>query len=153
MKSLYAAEKVPRYSDAMATPTYLVGFDSLMADLPSYEAVVAWRNERGWKKCFSLSLTLSNLFLRDLPLHGPPSCGSEGRIEIHSSWWSRHSSDLISRSDRLVSVLFLFLSLPLLYFIFMFCCQFFFPSSNFISWDFIGILQFQASLLVYARKF
>ena len=102
-----AAAKVPKHCDIMVSPTYLVGLDTLKVDRPVYESVLAWRNGQGWQKCFSRSLTLSNLFQKDLPLHGPLSCCSDGRIEVHGSW-SRQSSYL-SRSDRLVCVLIPFL--------------------------------------------
>lgn len=90
----------------MTSPTYLVGLDTLKADLHSSESVLAWRNGQCWQKCFSISLTLSNLFQNDLPTRGPLSHGCDGRIEVLGSW-SRQSSYFLSRSGRVVCVLIL----------------------------------------------
>lgn len=90
----------------MTSPAYLVGLDTLKADLRSYESVLAWRNGQCWQKCFSISLTLSNS--KDLPAQGPLSDGGDGRIQVHGSW-SRQSSYFLSRNDRVVCVLLLFL--------------------------------------------
>lgn len=105
-----AAAKNPKCFDVMESPTYLVGLDTLKADLHSYKSVLAWRNDECWQKCFSLSLTLSNLSQKDLPACGPLLYGSDGRIEVKGSW-SRQSSYFQSRSGRVVclSILLLFL--------------------------------------------
>ncbi|XP_024020478.1 uncharacterized protein LOC21409015 isoform X4 [Morus notabilis] len=89
--------KNPKCHDVMISPTYLIGLDTLKADLHSYKSVLAWRNDRCWQKCFSLSLTLSNLSQKDLPGYGPLLHGSDGRIEVEGSW-SRTSSYFMSRS-------------------------------------------------------
>ncbi|XP_062092706.1 uncharacterized protein LOC133798443 isoform X2 [Humulus lupulus] len=91
--------KVPKYYDVMISPTYLVGLDTLKADLHSYESVLAWRNSHCWQKCFSISLTLSSLLSNGLPAHGPLAQGSDGRIEVCGSW-SRQSSYILSRTGR-----------------------------------------------------
>ncbi|XP_030489241.2 uncharacterized protein LOC115705912 isoform X1 [Cannabis sativa] len=92
--------KVPKYYDVMMSPTYLVGLDTLKADLNSYQSVLAWRNSHCWQKCFSLSLTLSSLLSNGLPAHGPLAHGSDGRIEVCGSW-SRQSSYILSRTSRM----------------------------------------------------
>ncbi|KAF4351235.1 hypothetical protein G4B88_019337 [Cannabis sativa] len=92
--------KVPKYYDVMMSPTYLVGLDTLKADLKSYQSVLAWRNSHCWQKCFSLSLTLSSLLSNGLPAHGPLAHGSDGRIEVCGSW-SRQSSYILSRTSRM----------------------------------------------------
>ncbi|PON49464.1 Tetratricopeptide-like helical domain containing protein [Parasponia andersonii] len=90
--------KVPKFYDIMMSPTYLVGLDTLKTD-HSYESALAWRNDQCWQKCFSISLTLSNLHQNDLPAHRLLSHCSDGRIEVLGSW-SGQSSYFLSKSGR-----------------------------------------------------
>jgi len=103
------ATKGPKY-DYLTSPTYLVGLDMLKADPQSYESFLAGRNGRWWKKCFSLSLAISNLRQKPFPVDGPFLHGNDGRIEIYGNW-NRQSSYFQSRNRKLVCSLFLDYSL------------------------------------------
>ncbi|KAF7822312.1 uncharacterized protein G2W53_027767 [Senna tora] len=75
------ATKVPKSHRATILPTYLVGLDILRADQLAYKSVLAHRNTQFWQKCFSLSLTTSNLLQHGLPVDGQFFNGGDERIE------------------------------------------------------------------------
>ncbi|KAL5569130.1 hypothetical protein UlMin_025705 [Ulmus minor] len=85
--------KVPKYCGVTMPPAYIVGIDTLRADLQSYDSALVWRNGQCWQKCFSLSLALSSLFQKDFPGN---ECLCDGRIEVHGNR-SRQTSYFLSR--------------------------------------------------------
>ncbi|KAF7825249.1 uncharacterized protein G2W53_016413 [Senna tora] len=80
------ATKVPKSHRATILPTYLVGLDILRADQLAYKSVLAHRNSQCWQKCFSLSLTTSNLLQHGLPVDGSFFNGVDERIEVRGTW-------------------------------------------------------------------
>ncbi|GMI86265.1 hypothetical protein like AT2G39580 [Hibiscus trionum] len=86
--------KLAKYHDVFISPTYIVSLDILKAD--THKSAVPWGNAQCWWKYFSICLSLSSFFQKDLPtdesfLHG------DGRIEVHGSW-NRQSSYFQSRN-------------------------------------------------------
>ncbi|KAL5733279.1 hypothetical protein ACOSQ2_032971 [Xanthoceras sorbifolium] len=90
-----SATKLSKFQNILTPPMYIISLDMLKADSHSYESIVARRHGQCWRKCFSMSLTLSSMFQKDLPtefLHT-----SDGRIEVHDGW-SGQSSYFQSRN-------------------------------------------------------
>ncbi|KAK8535982.1 hypothetical protein V6N12_012645 [Hibiscus sabdariffa] len=90
-----------KYHDVFISPTYIVSLDILKAD--PHELVVPWGNAHCWWKYFSICLSLSSFFQKDLPTDERlPTDESflhcdDGRIEVHGSW-NRQSSYFQSRN-------------------------------------------------------
>ncbi|XP_039051686.1 uncharacterized protein LOC120193179 isoform X2 [Hibiscus syriacus] len=84
-----------RYHDVFISPTYIVSLDILKAD--PHGSVVPWGNAHCWWKYFSICLSLSSIFQKDLPTDESFLHGDDGRIEVYGSW-NRQSSYFRSRN-------------------------------------------------------
>ncbi|XP_019419369.1 PREDICTED: uncharacterized protein LOC109329917 isoform X2 [Lupinus angustifolius] len=89
--------KVPKCRNSTILPTYIVDLDTLKGDQFGYKPVVAHGNAQGWQKCFSITITTSNLLQNGLPTDGPLLDGGAERIEVHRAW-SKHLSSFQWRS-------------------------------------------------------